>query len=236
MPLKNYVLFFFYVVHPWRPHSQDLWLLLEPQRALGHLLSVWGQYYASLANGKWAWTTFFFTPAGSKELDFWSSHCIIVEGLFEIATCAGTCIGQQQLGASASRLIPKQAVEQNSDWNFQTKVCAMGFPPKPEIYSRKAETPPPSFLFFFLNWILGTFLWEPCREAQDREVENGKFMRPSCLLTLLVFLFCFVFIMIIENHVSARGRITNAYSPHTQAENIYNDEDPEGTTDPEATA
>lgn len=42
--------------------------------------------------------------------------------------------------------------------------------------------------------------------------------------------------MIIENHVSARGRITNAYSPHTQAENIYNDEDPEGTTDPEATA
>lgn len=33
-------------VHPRRPHGQDLRLLLEPQRALGHLLRLRGQHHA----------------------------------------------------------------------------------------------------------------------------------------------------------------------------------------------
>lgn len=72
----------------------------------------------------------------------------------------------------------------------------------------------------------------------DREGENGKFTRPSCLITLFVFFFFVLFYYYDrrKSRVSVRGRITNTCSPHTQAENIYNDEDPEGTTDPEATA
>lgn len=42
--------------------------------------------------------------------------------------------------------------------------------------------------------------------------------------------------MILKSHAIESGRITTPSSPLTQAENIYNDEDPEGTTDPEATA
>lgn len=73
------MIFCFYsiVVYPWRPHSQDLRLLLEPQRALGHLLGVGGQHYASLANGKQSCTNYFLIPVGSKELEFWSSHCVL---------------------------------------------------------------------------------------------------------------------------------------------------------------
>ena len=40
-------------VHPRRPHSQDLRLLLEPQWTLGHLLRVRGQHHASLADGEY---------------------------------------------------------------------------------------------------------------------------------------------------------------------------------------
>ena len=32
--------------HPWRPHCKDFWLLLEPNRCLGHLLSIWRQHHA----------------------------------------------------------------------------------------------------------------------------------------------------------------------------------------------
>lgn len=39
-------------VHPRRAHGQDLGLLLEPQRAVGHLLRVGGQHHASVADGE----------------------------------------------------------------------------------------------------------------------------------------------------------------------------------------
>lgn len=42
----------FSLVHPRRTHGEDLRLLLEPQRAVGHLLCIRGQHHASLANGK----------------------------------------------------------------------------------------------------------------------------------------------------------------------------------------
>jgi len=43
---------YFYSVYPWRPYSQDLWLLLESKWTVGDLLSVWGQHHASLADGE----------------------------------------------------------------------------------------------------------------------------------------------------------------------------------------
>lgn len=42
----------FWSVHPRRTHSQDLGLLVEPQRALGRLLRIGGQHHASVADGK----------------------------------------------------------------------------------------------------------------------------------------------------------------------------------------
>lgn len=39
-------------VHSWRPHSQNFRLLLESKWTLGTLQCLWGQYYASVADGK----------------------------------------------------------------------------------------------------------------------------------------------------------------------------------------
>lgn len=40
-------------VYPWGSHSQDIRFLLEPEWTLGHLLCIWGQHYASLADGEY---------------------------------------------------------------------------------------------------------------------------------------------------------------------------------------
>ena len=49
----KYIVVMCFTVHPWRSHCQDLWFLLEPQWTLGHLLCVWRQHHASVADGRW---------------------------------------------------------------------------------------------------------------------------------------------------------------------------------------
>ena len=41
-----------FAVHSRRTHSKDIWLFLEPEWTLGHLLRLRGQHHASLADGE----------------------------------------------------------------------------------------------------------------------------------------------------------------------------------------
>lgn len=164
-------------VHTWRPHSQDLRLLVEPQRALGHLFSVRGQHYASLANGK-SCVPFSLTPLNAKELNFWTSHFVAFEGLFEI-TCAGTCTGQQRLGASASNLIPKTS---SGAEQATVKFCRerVDFHVKHKICSEQGKQPRHIFCYFSVKYSEHFFENRIVKHKTER-VRSVSFKDLSCL-------------------------------------------------------
>ena len=53
MHTSSLIFFWNVLVHSWWSHSQNFRLLLECKWTLGSLQCLWGQHYASVADGRW---------------------------------------------------------------------------------------------------------------------------------------------------------------------------------------